>query len=269
MMRLTDHEAAIWAAAFVQRGAGGQVSIEVAAHAVLEARRLAKELSTRKREGAVEPEAAHMLREMVNRSDANRLDDEELGDALAWLDHRHHKLIAGLLRAEYGIFEDEDGYVNGSLGTADLARQLDIHCPGCGSQAVWLRSDDGRQWRCGNIGHIGFKFEVEGVEAILAKEWYAAYLGRKFRDSSRHNPSPVAASASSEGAEVDNDYFDDEDPEGDFPDDDSLDGLLPGPEIPLSGQGFRNDPASQSPLKPDFDPLGQDGGPLDPGKLGR
>jgi hypothetical protein len=242
-MRLTDHEAAIWAAAFVQRGAGSSVSFEVAAHAVQEARRVARELDERKVNLSrdLSPEAAHMLHEMVNREDANRMDDDELGSALMWLDHRGHEQIADLLRAEYGIFwEDDHAYTNGSLGPAGLAHQLDIRCPGCGSQAVWLRSSDGREWRCGNVDHIGFKFGVEGVEAQRAKEWYAKWLEEKIKKSSLYGRDSSPPS--------------DESLDDDLPDEDFLDDV-----VALVGKGK---PA------PD-DPLGLAGGPHDPGKFGR
>jgi hypothetical protein len=242
-MRLTDHEAAIWAVSFIRHGADYR-AVNAAAQAVADARRIAGELDRRQHEGVVAPEAAHMLREMVNRWDADRMDDEELGSALMWLDHRGHEQIADLLRAEYGIFwEDNRDYTNGSLGPAGLAAQLGIHCIGCGSQAVWLRSSDGRQWRCGNVGHIGFKFEVEGVEAQRAKEWYAKWLERKIERSSLYGRDSSPAG--------------DEPLDDDLPDEDFLDDV-----VALIGQ------AGKGKSTPD-DPLGLAGGPHDPGKFGR
>lgn len=258
-MRLTDHEAAIWAAVFANRGTSTFVAAEAAARAVQDARRMAKELD--KRKDAVTPEAAHMLREMVNRNDANRMDDEELGNALMWLDHRGHNQVADLLRAEYGIFADEDGYTDGSLGPAGLAEQLDIHCPGCGSQAVWLRSMDGRTWCCGNIGHLGYRFQIDGIGATRAKEWYAKWLERKIADSTI--PGRTLLPPDAVGG-LDDD--DDDDPVDDLLEDD-----LPEEAPLLYGQGFReNAPVGvgHSPSTPD-DPLGLAGGPLDPGKFGR
>jgi len=75
MSRLTDREAMIWAAAFVHRGAGSYVAVEVAAHAVEEARRLAVEL--RERPQAIDPAAARMLREMVDREGADMDEDRD------------------------------------------------------------------------------------------------------------------------------------------------------------------------------------------------
>jgi hypothetical protein len=202
-----------------------------------------------------------MLSEMVNRTDANRLDDEELGNALMWLDHRGHKQIADLLRAEYGFFEDEDGYVNGSLGTAGLARQLDLRCPGCGSQAIWLRSSDGKQWRCGNLDHIGFKFEVVGLGAERAKAWYAKYLEQRLRNSSLYGRAPEVGG-------LDDDDLDGEDPDDDLLDDDFPDAGDPTESSALHGQGFRQELLGSPSVHSD-DPLGLANGPCDPGKFGR
>jgi len=272
-MRLTDHEAAIWAASFIHHGADYR-AVNAAAQAVADARRIAGELDKRQHEGVVSSEAAHMLRGMVNREEANRMDDDELGNALAWLDHRGHDQIADLLRAEYGIFwENDHDYTNGSLGPAGLAKQLDIYCPGCGSQAVWLRSSDGRQWRCGSIGHLGFPFEIDGVEAVRAKEWYAKWSEERLKKSSLYGyVMPATMDAVAEVGwrlDGDDDDFDDEDPIDDKdPDDDLFDDDLPAPEEPLHGRRSGDELVGQSPARPD-DPLGLAGGPFDPGKFGR
>lgn len=165
-MRLTKGEMAIWAAAFAGRG-GGFLSVEVAAHAVEEARRLASE----PRPESTSPAAMDMLHEMVNRSEANREDDEELGDVLMWLDHRHHGELAARLRADYGQFDD-DGILNGSLMSGT---HIGFLCPSCGSRHTWMRSVDGSQWRCGGPMHPGFEFRilVDSAEAGQARAMYS------------------------------------------------------------------------------------------------
>jgi hypothetical protein len=111
--QLTEGERAIWAAAFtspVPTTAGltdEQVMkyLTTRAHdAVAAARRYARTLRDD------DSEAAHMVRQMVNRREADRAQDDEADDVLEWLHHNRFEETAKVFRGEAGIRrEDDDG----------------------------------------------------------------------------------------------------------------------------------------------------------------